>query len=186
MPIWTLSIRSVTAQRGVVLPIVLVVLMVVTMLVITQVRRGTVDERLAGNWSRATSGQAAAESLLRYCEAEVFSTEEKLVDWQTNAAKSETFAAIPAWKSGLAPADTKIQIGANLLPAQATGAVCVVENADIELGMVENQRNNSEGLSGGAERGLHKLRFTMSVTFADSTAFGSVSYSAQSEVRYWR
>lgn len=182
---WTLSIRPAAAQRGVVLPIVLVVLMVVTMLVITQVRRGTVDERLAGNWSRAVSGQAAAESLLRYCEAEVFSTEDKLVAWQTNGVKAEDFDTTPAWQSVLAPADT-IQIGANLLPAQATGAVCVVENADIELGLVENQRNNSEGLSGGAERNLHKLRFTMSVTFADSTAFGSATYSAQSEVRYWR
>ena len=62
------TIASSTAQRGVILPIVLVVMMVVTTLVLTQVKRGTVDERLAGNWSRVVSGETAAESLLRMCE----------------------------------------------------------------------------------------------------------------------
>lgn len=178
------TIRCATAHRGVVLPIVLVVLMVVTMLVITQVRRGTVDERLAGNWNRAMSGQAAAESLLRYCEAAVFAEEDRLRSWQTLAVKSENYTTIPAWNSPLTAADV-IQIAADLLPPQATGAVCVIEDADEELNMVMNQQGNNEGLSGGREQHLHKLRFTMSVTFADGTAFGSVIYRAQSEVRYW-
>lgn len=179
------SIRPAASSRGVVLPIVLVVLMVVTMLVITQVRRGTVDERLAGNWSRATSGQAAAESLLRYCEAEVFSTAQKTTAWQQNAVLSQNFTATPAWRSVLT-ADDVIAIHADLLPPQATGAVCVIENADIEIGLVADQRGNNEGLTAGAETHLHKFRFTMIVTYADATAFGNVVYSSQSEVRYWR
>ena len=69
------TIASTSLQRGVILPIVLVVMMVVTTLVITQVRRATVDERLAGNWSRLVSGETAAESMLRLCEHVVINVE---------------------------------------------------------------------------------------------------------------
>ena len=65
------SSNLLSRQSGIVLPVVLVVLVVVTTLVLTQVRRGTVDERLAGNWSRSISGETGAESTLRWCEMEL-------------------------------------------------------------------------------------------------------------------
>ena len=82
-------------QSGVVLPVVLVVLVVVTTLVLTQVRRGTVDERLAGNWSRSISGETSAESTLRWCEMEL-QREPRLWDGVILAAN---FAATPAWRT---------------------------------------------------------------------------------------
>ena len=94
------SLRSpIHASRGVVLPIVLVVLVVMTTLVITQVKRATVDERLAGNTSRTIAGEAMAQSLLRYCEAEL-QREPRLWD---GVVMSTDFTASPAHRSGGAP-----------------------------------------------------------------------------------
>jgi Tfp pilus assembly protein PilX len=91
----TTSSTFLSRQSGVVLPVVLVVLVVVTTLVLTQVRRGTVDERLAGNWSRSISGETSAESTLRWCEMEL-QREPRLWDGVVLAAN---FAATPAWRT---------------------------------------------------------------------------------------
>lgn len=177
-------------QNGVVLPIVLVVMMVVTMLVVTQVRRGTVDERLAANWSRAISGQTAAESLVRYCEAHVFRTRNGIpyklardLKLGPNMPRSENFAATAAWASNLA-ANQYITILPDLLPPGATAARCVVEDATNELGGGRDQTSPNPGGEGINDPFLWKFRFTVVVTFTDSTAFGNVTYRAQSEVRF--
>lgn len=174
------------SQRGVVLPIVLVVLMVVTMLVVTQVRRGAVDERLAGNWNRSLSGHGAAEALLRYCEAYVLAQpDDQLRVWHRDARKSNDFAPLPVWRSSALTAADYITVANDLLPPNATAARCVVENADAELADFNEQQNNMMGVSGMRDRNAWKFRFTMIVTYADSTPFGSVTYMAQSEVRKW-
>ncbi len=177
-------------QNGIVLPIVLVVMMVVTMLVVTQVRRGTVDERLAANWSRAISGQTAAESLVRYCEAELFRTQAGIPykaarDWKLspNTARSENFQATAAWASNLA-ANQYITIQPDLLPPGATAAICVVEDATNELLGGRHQGGPNPGTTGINDPYLWKFRLTVVVTFTDSTAFGNVIYRAQSEVRF--
>ena len=175
-------------QSGVILPIVLVVMMVVTTLVLTQVKRGTVDERLAGNWSRVVSGETAAESLLRLCEHVVVNVERDR--WDTKY-QSTDFTNTPAWKTPTAQLDPlKIKtVTPNMLPAGATGGICIIENATSELNAIQYQGSSSEqsGSAGsGMNANLRKYRFTTAVTFADGTAFGGVTYHSQSEVRWMK
>ena len=63
--------RTVAKHRmiGVVLPVVLVVLTVLTGLIVTQIRRGAMDERLAGNTRETVNLDGAAQTVLRWCEA---------------------------------------------------------------------------------------------------------------------
>lgn len=176
------------SQKGVILPIVLVVMMVVTTLVLTQVKRGTVDERLAGNWSRLVSGETAAESLLRLCEHVVLNVERDRWD---NQYLSTYFQNTPAWKTPLAqldPAKYKT-FTANVLPAGATSGACIIENATSELVAIMDQGSDTEhsGTAGsGMNPNLRKYRFTTAINFADGTAFGGVSYRALSEIRWMK
>ena len=168
-------------QRGVVLPIVLVVLVVVTMLIVTQVRRGTVDERLAGNWSRAISQQTSADSLLRYCEARILRSSE-VRHWR-NVVRSENYLVTPAWNSNL-PLGVVLPLAVDILPPGASGGVCVIEDATTELGGNTYQESARAGSDGVRDPYLWKYRFTIAVTFPDSTSFGSITQHTQSEVRF--
>ncbi|CAN5417718.1 hypothetical protein BH09PSE6_BH09PSE6_19060 [soil metagenome] len=56
-------------QSGVVLPIVLVLLVVLTSLVLSQIRRGTVDQALSTNSRQYTLVESTAQSVLRWCES---------------------------------------------------------------------------------------------------------------------
>lgn len=169
-------------QRGVVLPIVLVVMMVVTMLIVTQVRRGAVDERLASNWNRVISQQAATESLLRYCEARILRSDEVRL-WQ-NVVRSESYdnTSKAAWLN-VAPSDV-LPLAADVLPMGATSGFCVVENATEELGGNTFQESTNAGSDGIRDPYLWKYRFTLVLVFPDATAFGSVTQRTQSEVRF--
>jgi hypothetical protein len=171
-------------QRGVILPIVLVVMMVVTTLVITHVKRGIVDERLASNWSSAIASSTTTESILRMCELQVLALERHGRD---NPLPSGQFnlSGIPAWKSNLQVNQVKT-VPPNELPPGVSGAFCIIENATEELapdpnflGNNEQNRNRS-----GLEPNLRKYRFTSVLTFPDSTAFGAVNYRSQSEIRW--
>lgn len=180
--------RHFDSERGVILPIVLVMLMVVTTLVLTQVKRGTVDERLAGNWSRVVSGETAAESLLRLCEHVVVNVER---DQWDSKYQSTDFVNNPAWRTPMAqldPAKIKV-VTQDLLPPGATSGVCIIENATTELGTMNFQAGDYEqsGSAGsGRNPNLRKYRFSTAVTFADGTAFGGVTYRSQSEVRWMK
>jgi Tfp pilus assembly protein PilX len=173
------------AQHGVILPIVLVVLMIVTTLVVTQVRRGTVDERLAGNWSRLVSGETASESLLRLCEHVVINVEYKHADWWL---PSTNYANTPIWQVPFNTIDpARVKVFTNSLPAGATSGHCLIENATSELIELRDQGGDSEqSQQAGSGRNpyLRKHRFTSVVTFADGTAFGGVTYRSQSEIRW--
>jgi hypothetical protein len=175
----TRSIRNVH-QSGIVLPVVLVVLVVVTTLVLTQVRRGTVDERLAANWSRVISGETAAESTLRWCEMEVRG-EPRFYDLVVLAADH---VATPSWRSNLwNQPDSILTIDANLRPPGATSAACIVENATEELGCNSTQGQDDMGGTGCRSPYFRKYRITAQVIFPDATALGNVVYRSQSEVR---
>ncbi len=176
--------RIDATQRGVVLPIVLVVMMVVTMLVLTQVRRGTLDERLAHNWSRSISGQTTAETVLRQCEAVVLQVERTGWDKVLLSSVANT-AGTPAWKSALDPAKIKTIPPADLPPG-ATNGICIIEDATDELIPDIHDTGPAAASRGvaGVDPSMRKTRFTSAVTFPDSTAFGSVTYRSQSEVRW--
>ena len=185
------TIAPTSLQRGVILPIVLVVMMVVTTLVITQVRRATVDERLAGNWSRLVSGETASESMLRLCEHVVINVERDRWD---SKYQSTDFVNTPAWQVPLAQLDpTMIKVLTqdilDILPTRATAGRCIIENATSELLAVQDQGSDYEhsGTAGsGRNSNLRKYRFTSAVTFAEATAFGGVTYYSQSEVRWMK
>jgi hypothetical protein len=167
-------------QTGIVLPVVLVVLVVVTTLVLTQVRRGTVDERLAGNWSRSISGETSAESTLRWCEMEL-QREPRLWDGVVLAAD---FAATPAWRTNTwNQAASILTVDANLRPPGATAAACIIEDATEELACTATQTQDAMGGSGCRSPYFRKYRITAQVIFPDATAFGNVAYRSQSEVR---
>jgi hypothetical protein len=178
------SSRIVSTERGVVLPIVLVIMMVVTMLVLTQVRRGTLDERLAHNWSRSISGQTTAETVLRQCEAVVLQVERTGWDGVLPSSEANT-AGVPAWKSALDPAKIKTIPPVDLPPGASNG-VCIIEDATGELVPDIHTTGPGEASRGvaGIDPSMRKTRFTSVVTFPDSTAFGSVTYRSQSEVRW--
>lgn len=55
-------------QRGIVLPVVLVMLLMMTVTVIFLMRRGTVDERIAFNVRQVTTLDTATQHALRTCE----------------------------------------------------------------------------------------------------------------------
>ena len=58
-------------SKGVVLPIVLIILVILTALVVTQVRRTTVDQRMAANAQESVALDTAAKAVLSWCEADI-------------------------------------------------------------------------------------------------------------------
>jgi hypothetical protein len=178
------ALKAARRQRGVILPIVLVVMMIVTTLVITHVRRGIVDERLAANWSSSISNLTATESLLRLCELRVLTVERH--GWDTILPSGQfNQANTPAWKSVLAPNQYKTVPAASLPPGASSG-ICIIENATEELAPDVNFSGSNEQNRGqsGVEPNLRKYRFTAVLAFPDSTAFGGVTYRSQSEMRW--
>ncbi len=173
--------HSLRRSRGVVLPVVLVVMMVVTMLVVTQIRRGTVDERLASNWARAIEGQTVAESLLRYCEADLLAERGAEAKNRRGKLLTENYKPAPAWRTGNLPPDGVVTFAADVLPPGAT-AQCVVEDATSDL-LPSNNQTRSGG-AGPAIAELLKYRITVSLTMPDANLFGNSVYTVQSELRF--
>jgi Tfp pilus assembly protein PilX len=61
-------VRAGSSQRGIVLPAVLVMLLLMTVTVLFLMRRGTVDERIAFNVRQVTTLDTATQFALRTCE----------------------------------------------------------------------------------------------------------------------
>jgi type IV pilus assembly protein PilX len=55
-------------QRGFVLPVSMIFLIVMTMLAVTAIRKATMDEKIGGNLRAQESAFQAAEKALRFCE----------------------------------------------------------------------------------------------------------------------
>ena len=113
---------------GVVLPVVLVILTVLTGLVITQVKRGTTDERLAANARETVMLDNAVQTTLRWCEWRV-------IDRPFNTINVAGTAATPAWKlaANWNDANSLNFTGTALLPGINGDPTCVVEDATCEL-----------------------------------------------------
>ena len=130
-----LNLRMAPAQRmmGVVLPVVLVVLTVLTGLVVTQIRRGAVDERLAANTRESVQLDSSVQTVLRWCEARI-----TLAPQNTATVTPGTALTAPAWARTSANWTTTANNldfsgGANLLPGLNADPTCVIENATCEL-----------------------------------------------------
>lgn len=187
-----LPVSPLQRSRGIVLPIVLVILVILTALVVTQVRRTTIDQRMAANAQESVALDAAAKAVLGWCEVDLQRANRGVGNMpQSMLAPASNAAA--AWRvpanwvaSGYTPAT-----GAQLL-ATATFAQCLIEDATDELeGGVSNA---SDGQTGGRDCRWRKYRTTAQVrapapdlpaNAALGTPAGMRAYFAQGEMRLY-
>ena len=96
-----MKIRAAHAQAGIVLPIVLVFLVIMTLLGVTAIRNVTLEEKMAGNSRYQQLAFQAGEAALRSCESDILSTSTgKFFDVQT---PQPLVGGTPGW--GLASAN---------------------------------------------------------------------------------
>jgi hypothetical protein len=187
-----LSLRRAPAHRmiGVVLPVVLVVLTILTGLVVTQIRRGAVDERLAANTRESVQLDNSVQTVLRWCEARI-----TLAPQTTATVTPGTAATAPAWARTSANWTTTANNldfsgGANLLPGLNADPSCVIENATCELvppisptGQVATSNPACVG-AGELDPRWRKFRITARVATPAPDMIGGNRFTfAQSELR---
>lgn len=181
------AIASRSRMIGVVLPVVLVVLTVLTGLVVTQIRRGALDERLAGNTRETVNLDGAAQTVVRWCEARLILFPQNTVTVQPTANNTQP----PAWR---VPANWNTTTnsldftGSNLWQAMSAAfpPACVIENATCELAPpIGRPEKGANGCNGNDPRWM-KFRITSRVaTPAPDMAAGDRFAFAQSELRIW-
>ena len=89
--------RARCVQKGIVLPIVLIFLVIMTLLGITSIRNVTLEERMAGNSRYQQLAFQAGETALRSCESDILSTNTgQFFDAQTRRALVSG-TGTPAW-----------------------------------------------------------------------------------------
>jgi hypothetical protein len=124
--------RPVAMHRmiGVVLPVVLVVLTVLTGLIVTQIRRNAVGERLAANTRETVLLDNSVQTTLRWCEARITLEPQRTITVGTStAAQTAWSASSPNW----ANASSLDFAGAAALLGLSADPSCVIENATCEL-----------------------------------------------------
>jgi len=166
---------------GIVLPVVLVVLTVLTGLVVTQIRRGAIDERLAANTRESVQLDSAVQTVLRWCEARVINAP---LDTVTVAPGTTD----PAWRpaSGHWAVDTEslnFTGGAGLLPGISANPSCVIEDATCELAPPISPTGQVSTGCNGIDPRWRKFRITARVSTPAADLFGDRFMFAQSELR---
>jgi hypothetical protein len=137
------------ASRGFVLPVVLVMLVVMTTLVLFNMRRSVIDERLAANVRQVVSMETAATYALRYCEVMLTVSPPGraalpgLPDPPRTVDAPPQGAPVPAWRDwtnwsitpvGLPnPLNRTVVIDASVLGADVERGECLFEDATDEL-----------------------------------------------------
>ena len=185
-----LNVRRAPARRmmGVVLPVVLVVLTVLTGLVVTQIRRGAVDERLAANTRESVQLDSSVQTVLRWCEARI--TRAPQTTAQVTAPTTPVYppwgAASANWTNTLNSLD--FVGGAAMLPGLNADPVCVIENATCELAPPISPTGQvlSSICAGGGELDprWRKFRITARVSTNAPDMVGAQRFTfAQSELR---
>ena len=123
-----LSSRARGGQRGLVMPVVLVLLVIVTMIVVTQLRRGLVDERFAAALRTNSVSDSAAQTILRWCELRITRAPENTIQISAPVTPAEA-----AWKvEGNWDATRTLRFTGISLPG-ITDSACLIERADGEL-----------------------------------------------------
>lgn len=142
--IWSRRTAARARSAGVVLPIVLVILVILTALVVTQVRRTTVDQRMATNAQESIALEAAAKAVLGWCEVEL----QRANRGTAGVRMPRSMVAPP--NTATAPWQTGANWGASSYEPAAgltfvnnlTFAQCLIEEATDELeGGVSNTSN---------------------------------------------
>ena len=183
---------SCTNRRpGIVLPVVLVMLVVMTTVVLFMIRRGTIDERLAGNMRGVVTMDTAAQYALRWCELWVWesppgvaSLPGRKVTPRSMPAPASTATA--AWKYQGSPdywSQFAVTLPAIPLPntdqANPSTAACLIEDASAEL-QTDLQYNDGNGMP--SDLAWRKFRLTVEVS--QPGAIANVA-RAQSEIRMY-
>ena len=179
-----------TGQRhqmmGVVLPVVLVVLTVLTGLVVTQVRRNAMDERLAANTRETVQLDNAVQTVLRWCEARV-----NLAPQRTIMVAPAGPAQPPAWSRGHANWGDGTSLdfagAAADLPGLNADPSCVIENATCELSPPISPTGQTGASTcpgnGDLDPRWMKVRITASAQTAAPDMGGNRLIFTQSEMR---
>ncbi len=185
-----LSLRRAPAQRmmGVVLPVVLVVLTILTGLVVTQIRRTAVDERLAANTRESVQLDSSVQTVLRWCEARI-----TLAPQTTAQVTAPATPVYPPWGPASANWTTTANSldfsgGANLLPGLNADPSCVIENATCELAppISPTGQSGTSACAGNGELDARwrKFRITARVATPAPDMIGGNRFTfAQSELR---
>lgn len=166
---------------GVVLPIVLVILTVLTGLVVTQIRRSTVDERLAANARETVMLDDAVQTVLRWCEARIISAPR---DTRTVPAPT---GATPAWRTAANwnDANSLNFTGVTTLAGVDANPSCIIEDATCELAPPISPTGQNYGGCNGIDDRWRKFRITAQVTMPAPDLGGTRAMFAQSELRVY-
>jgi hypothetical protein len=170
------------SARGVVLPIVLVILVVLTGLVVTQIRRSTVDERLAANAREYSLMDNAAQTVLRWCEL-------RMVNFPRTTATFDSAAALPPlWRVQANWNDARSFdfTGTNIAGISATGndaPRCIIEEATCELSPPISPTGQGSDACNGLDPRWRKFRITARVVTAQDVPGLRRAHFAQSELR---
>ena len=157
-------------QQGIVLPIVLVMMVILTSLVISQVRRSTVDQRLTVNSRDYAFAEAALQTVLRRCEAELLEVGDAAAPAEGN----------PAWRDPNEWATNALVLDSdNAVAFPAVGNYrCLLENATDEM----PPATTPDSLSAEArDDGMRKYRVTARVVLSTGQQI-----HLQSEMRFDR
>jgi hypothetical protein len=175
-------------QRGIVLPVVLVMLLMMTVTVIFLMRRGTVDEKIAFNVRQVTTLDTATQFALRTCERLLWVSPPG-VPTATGQPSPPAVVTAPAsgntaaWRDGTNWTGNAVVLGAtateigNLFGPGIDSARCLFEDAVAELNVMNDTPpgNANTMLPGDAWR---KYRITAEVVGTSGTVG-----RAQTEVR---
>lgn len=174
-------------SNGVVLPVVLVILVIITALVVTQVRRTTVDQRMAANAQESIALEAAAKAVLGWCEVEVQRSNRGLVGVVTapRSMQAPPATATAAWRTAANWASSSYTPAAGgPLLGTISLAQCLIEEATDELeGGISN--DNDRG-TGGRDCRWRKYRTTAQVQLPAPDLPGGIrAYFVQGEMRLY-
>lgn len=130
--------------RGVVLPVVLVILIILTTLVVTQVRRTTVDQRMAANAQESVALEAAAKAVLGWCEVELQRANRGTGGNMPRSMLAPVSIAAAPWQAVGNWAASSYTPAVGVPMGNITFAQCLIENATDEL---EGGVSNSSDLA---------------------------------------
>jgi hypothetical protein len=172
-------VRPPAPAGGAILPVVLVLLTVLTGLVVAQLTRTGVDERLAANLRESVALDNAAQTTLRWCEWHVIAQPGR-------TALAAGSATTPAWRIAANWNDeTSVRfLDSGLVPDLRGEPRCIVEDATCELQPPISPTGMDAAGCNGIDSRWRKFRITARVRVgAPDLSAGFRETLAQSELR---
>lgn len=121
-------------ERGFVLPVVLVMLVVMSTVVLLMIRRGTVDERLAANVASVVTMDTGVNYALRTCERLIRTTISADPADKPNVRPAlPATSATPLWRNPAEWTANAVVLPSDFYGPGVNAARCLIETADDEL-----------------------------------------------------